>query len=149
MIRNDQERATSRKKLAAWRGLQHNIVRMVRDWEIQDPELLLLIDSRVQTLNADLNRYELLRWGQASGSGPDSSDSVDPFRLIQLLPSVGSALIESRLALGWTQSDFARAARLTVQQISKYEKDGYSKITLARAQELAKVLQQEAARRKK
>jgi len=56
-------------------------------------------------------------------------------------------LIKARVQLGWSQKELGDAAKMTAQQISRYERESYSGIALATAQRIAAVLVTEAEKK--
>jgi ribosome-binding protein aMBF1 (putative translation factor) len=86
------------------------------------------LESQLADLNAQMAEYEALRSGRRSARLPDS------------LEELPRALIEARIAAGWSQRELAEHLGLKEQQIQRYEATGYAAASLERVQSVAHAL---------
>jgi ribosome-binding protein aMBF1 (putative translation factor) len=84
--------------------------------------------SQLADLRAELEEYEALR----SGRGP-----VIELDALEDLPR---ALIQARIASGWSQKELAHALGLKEQQVQRYEATEYASVSLARVLRVARTL---------
>jgi len=132
MIRNSRELEALRQELIGLAAIKRRVTSMAKNFSVDATDLESLLDDRLQLLSVQVEQY------RARECQPrQTPESIDLLRLIGKLPG---ALIEARVALGWTQCDLARHARMKHQQISRYERSMYAKISLDNAMAIARVL---------
>ena len=85
--------------------------------------------SQLQTLERELREYEDLRSGR---------HKVLTYMSFDELPK---ALIQARIARGWTQKDLADRMGLDEQKIQDYEATDYQRASLARIREIVRALE--------
>jgi DNA-binding XRE family transcriptional regulator len=86
------------------------------------------IGSQLEDLRDELSEYERLRAG-----GTTTIESPT-------LAGLADALIQARIARGWTQGDLADALGVAEQQVQRYEASRYSGASLARLCDIAAAL---------
>jgi transcriptional regulator with XRE-family HTH domain len=100
-----------------------------------DPQFFELerrgLESQIVDLRAELDAYDALR---AAGA------AVIPVESLGDLPR---ALIQARIAKGWTQADLAKRLVMAEQQVQRYEATDYGSASFARLQEIARALEVE------
>jgi DNA-binding XRE family transcriptional regulator len=141
ILKNDRDRSQCRDELAKWHALSSHVRKITRSFGLEEPRLFALIDDHIQSLNGQLARYEAL----TMETDADTSNGV--FELLRQIRKLPAALIEARVALGWSQDELAEKAVTKRQQICRYENELYASIRMGNAIELAQLLEQEAANR--
>jgi DNA-binding XRE family transcriptional regulator len=86
------------------------------------------LEGQLGDLRAEAREYEGLRDGTRRPRPADKLEDLPRF------------LIQTRIALGWTQQEFAARCGLQEQEIQRYEANDYEQATFARICELARVL---------
>lgn len=86
--------------------------------------LRMLISDR----RNELEEYDRLKEGLERAFTADSFDDI------------GELVIKARVAKGWSQADLAEALNVTQQQVQRYEKNDWQKISLWRLQEVVEIL---------
>jgi DNA-binding XRE family transcriptional regulator len=86
------------------------------------------IDGELKELRRQLHRYDNLKGGRTRT------------RKLRGLSDLPVALIEARIARGWTQKELAQKLGVAEQQVQRYEQDRYEKTSLGRLLKVAKVL---------
>jgi ribosome-binding protein aMBF1 (putative translation factor) len=86
------------------------------------------LSSQLADLQDQMAEYEALRSGGRSARLPDS------------LEDLPRALIEARIAAGWSQRELAERLGLKEQQIQRYEATDYASASLERVQSVARAL---------
>ena len=84
--------------------------------------------SQLQTLERELGEYEQLKSGR---------HKVLTYASFDDLPK---ALVQARIARGWTQKDLADRLGLDEQKIQDYEATDYQRASLARISEIVRAL---------
>lgn len=87
------------------------------------------LGSQLQTLERELREYEELRSGK-----PESLT----YASFEDLPK---ALVQARIARGWTQKELADRLGLDEQKIQDYEATDYQRASLARITEIVRALE--------
>jgi DNA-binding XRE family transcriptional regulator len=128
MIRTEREHRASlayrdslreeRERAVAVPGLD----RLAREWVVGGIERALV------AVELELAEYEELIAGKRA---------VTPLRTLDDIPT---ALVQARIAAGWTQRDLARRLGVSVQAVNRDELGGYTRATLARLGQVAAVL---------
>jgi HTH-type transcriptional regulator/antitoxin HigA len=86
------------------------------------------LDGELKELRRQLRRYDNLKAGRTKA------------RKLRGLSELPEALIEARIARGWTQKDLAQKLNVAEQQVQRYEQDRYEKTSLGRLLKVAQVL---------
>jgi HTH-type transcriptional regulator/antitoxin HipB len=87
------------------------------------------LESQLQTLERELREYESLR------SGPPTSLTYPSFE------DLPKALVQARIARGWTQKELADRLGLDEQKIQDYEATDYQRASLARITAIVRALE--------
>ena len=90
-----------------------------------------MIDAlRMQTedLEREISEYEDLKEGRLLSFGADDLDSL------------GEIVTKARIARGLTQAELGELLGMTQQQVARYERDGWQKISVWRLAEAADAL---------
>ena len=123
MIRNDREYRRSRdriseledelQKLSAGRssGVSSAVIGALR--------------LQIEDIEREVAEYEDLKEGRILSFGSEDLDSA------------GELITKARIARGFTQAQFGELLGMTQQQIARYERDGWQKISLWRLAEAA------------
>ncbi len=85
--------------------------------------------SQLQTLEGELRQYDELRSGRQKTLTYGSFDELP------------KALVQARIARGWTQKDLADRLGLDEQKIQDYEATDYQRASLARIREIVRALE--------
>jgi len=84
--------------------------------------------SQLQTLERELREYDELKSGRQKTLTYGSFDDLP------------KALVQARIARGWTQKDLADRLGLDEQKIQDYEATDYQRASLARIREIVRAL---------
>jgi HTH-type transcriptional regulator / antitoxin HigA len=129
MIRNDREYQHAKEQLG---NLQANLDELLDvSAERRSEEAPAVIDAvgmPMEDIQHEISEYEDLKEGRMLSFEASSPDSL------------GELLIKARIARGLTQEQLATELGMTQQQIARYERDGYQKISLWRLAEIAEAL---------
>ena len=87
------------------------------------------LGSQLQTLERELREYDELRSGRHKVLSYASFDDLP------------KALVQARIARGWTQKELADRLGLDEQKIQDYEATDYQRASLARIREIVRALQ--------
>lgn len=133
MIKTERQYATTRaqlEKLAS--ALRSASERRALSIEAVDPRFLELerqaLRSQIADLQAEVDEYDALRSGGAV------------LISVASLADLPRALIQARIARGWTQADLAARLRMAEQQIQRYEATEYASASFARLTKIARAL---------
>jgi HTH-type transcriptional regulator / antitoxin HigA len=85
-------------------------------------------ESQAESLRSEVAEYERLRSGVV--------DSITASSLL----GISDLLIKARIARGWSQTQLAGALGIAVQQVQRYEANGYTSASLARLADIASAL---------
>lgn len=141
MIRNGLEQSMRRSRLTKLTRLRKHLDQLNHNWSMHEPELMEYIDIQITSLEDELKQYE------ARAHLIESNPESDVFSFLSTLEETGSSLIKGRLSLSWTQADLARKAHLDSGNLSRYENNGYAKVSLEVALRIAQTLVNENRRR--
>ena len=83
---------------------------------------------QIKDLERDISEYEDLKEGRLLSFGAENLDSL------------GELLTKARIARGLTQAELGELLGMTQQQVQRYERDGWQKISLWRLAEAADAL---------
>lgn len=86
------------------------------------------IESQLEEMQQDLREYEALKSGQVTTT------------TVQSLDDLPKALIQSRIAQGYTQKDLASKLGVKEQQVQQDEENLYASASLRRLKRVAEVL---------
>jgi ribosome-binding protein aMBF1 (putative translation factor) len=86
------------------------------------------LQSQLESLQAEIAEYDLLRSGKTRSFTADSFDELP------------HALIKARIASGLTQKQLAERLGLKEQQVQQYEATGYASASLKRVSEVIRAL---------
>ena len=130
MIRNDKEYRHSKEKLSELQAELQGLSSFRRSAE-RDEVASAVIDAlrmQIEDLEREISEYEDLKEGRLLSFGADDLDSL------------GELLIKARIARGLTQVELGELLGMTQQQVQRYERDGWQKISLWRLAEAADAL---------
>jgi HTH-type transcriptional regulator/antitoxin HigA len=130
VIRNDKEYRHSKERLseleAELQGLSS-----VRSSAERDEVASAVIDAlrlQIEDLEREIAEYEDLKEGRLLSFSADDLDSL------------GELITKARVARGLTQAELGELLGMTQQQVQRYERDGWQKISLWRLAEAADAL---------
>jgi HTH-type transcriptional regulator / antitoxin HigA len=130
MIRNDKEYRHSKEQLSELEEELKNLSPVHRSAE-RDEVTSAVIDAlrmQIEDLEREISEYEDLKEGRLLSFGADDLDSL------------GELLTKARIARGLTQAELGEILGMTQQQIQRYERNGWQKISLWRLAEAADAL---------
>jgi HTH-type transcriptional regulator/antitoxin HigA len=130
MIRNDNEYRHSKEQLSELEAELPRLSKGRRSAE-QDRVASAVIDAlrmQIEDLEREISEYEDLKEGRLLSFGAESLDSL------------GELLTKARIACGLTQAGLGEILGMSQQQVQRYERDGWQKISLWRLAEAADAL---------
>jgi HTH-type transcriptional regulator / antitoxin HigA len=130
MIRNDKEYRHSKEKLSELQAELQGLSSFHRSAE-RDEVASAVIDAlrmQIEDLEREISEYEDLKEGRLLSFGADELDSL------------GELITKARIARGLTQADLGEILGMTQQQVQRYERDGWQKISLWRLAEATEAL---------
>ncbi len=116
--RRFEEALAAHKRSAPRKGVAPRLHKAIAD----------AMQSEIEVLGAQLQRYEDLREGRVSQ------------REIEGLRDLPTALIEARIAAGRPQGELAKRLGIATQQVQRWEASLYSTVGVDRLQEIADAL---------
>lgn len=126
MIRNDKERQNSEKQVEYLRSKLGELD------EAEDTTLTWImkedLEMEIGKIEGELDEYRRLKGGDFSTLGVKSLDEL------------GEIIIKARIARSLSQADLAEKLDMEPQQVQRYERNGWQKISLWRLQEVMKAL---------
>jgi HTH-type transcriptional regulator / antitoxin HigA len=130
MIRNDKEYRHSKEQLSE---LEAELKKLssVPGAAGRDEVASAVIDAlrmQIEDLECELSEYEDLKEGRLLSFGADDLDSL------------GELITKARIACGLTQAELGELLGMTQQQVARYERDGWQKISVWRLAEAADAL---------
>lgn len=131
MIRNDKEYRHSREQLSELEaGLQElsSTRRSAERGEVAS-SVIDALRMQIEDLEREISEYEDLKEGRLLSFGADDLDSL------------GELISKARIARGLTQAELGELLGMTQQQVARYERDGWQKISLWRLAEAADALE--------
>lgn len=130
MIRNDKEYRHSKERLSELEAELRRLSSARRSAE-QDQVASAVIDAlrmQIEDLEREIAEYADLKEGRLLSFGADDLDSL------------GELVTKARIARGLTQAKLGEILGMTQQQVQRYERDGWQKISLWRLAEAADAL---------
>jgi HTH-type transcriptional regulator / antitoxin HigA len=130
VIRNDKEHRHSKVQLSE---LEAELQRLSKGRRSagRDEVASAVIDAlrmQIEDLEREISEYEDLKEGRLLSFGADDLDSL------------GELITKARVARGLTQAELGEILGMTQQQVARYERDGWQKISLWRLAEAADAL---------
>ena len=86
------------------------------------------VGLQIEDIEREISEYEDLKEGRLLSFGADDLDSL------------GELITKARIARGLTQAEFGELLGMSQQQVARYERDGWQKISLWRLAEAADAL---------
>jgi HTH-type transcriptional regulator/antitoxin HigA len=130
MIRNDKEYRQSKKRLSELETESQGL--SSRSHSAQRDEVVsAVIDAlriQIEDMQREISEYEDLKEGRLLSFCADDLDSL------------GELIVKARIAGGLTQAELGELLGMTQQQVARYERDGWQKISLWRLAEAADAL---------
>jgi DNA-binding XRE family transcriptional regulator len=130
MIRNDKEYRHSKEQLSELEA-ELKELSSVRGSAERDEVASAVIDAlrmQIEDVKHELSEYEDLKEGRLVSFGADDLDSL------------GELVTKSRKACGLTQAELGELLGMSQQQVARYERDGWQKISVCRLAEAADAL---------
>src|SRR5215218_9772370 len=130
MIRNGKEYRHSKERLSELEAELRRLSSARRSAE-RDEVASAVIDAlrmQIEDLQREISEYEDLKEGRLLSFSADDLDSL------------GELLTKARIARGRTQAELGELLGMTQQQVQRYERDGWQKISLWRLAEAADAL---------
>lgn len=127
MIRNNAEYKHTRERLSELRR-EFEVLHASEGDEITSAAVDAL-GLQIEDLRSELDEYEDLKEGRLLAFETDGMDSV------------GELVTRARIARGLSQAELAEELGMSQQQVARYERDGYQKISLWRLAEIAEALE--------
>ena len=130
MIRNDKEYRHSKGRLSELETRSKELSSGRRSTG-RDEVATAVIDAlrmQIEDLEREISDYEDLKEGRLLSFGAEDLDSL------------GELLTKARIACGLTQAELGKLLGMTQQQVQRYERDGWQKISLWRLAEAADAL---------
>ncbi|WP_426092566.1 helix-turn-helix domain-containing protein [Flavobacterium sp. DSR3-2] len=128
MIKNEKQYGVTKNNL---KKFQDAIKVISESSSSKNPLLLKLqidsIQSQIDIFEEEMKMYEGLKKGEITNVSRGFED-------------LSCGIIESRIAKGYNQKQFAELLKTSEQQVQKYESENYSNISLKRLQEIVVVL---------
>jgi transcriptional regulator with XRE-family HTH domain len=128
MIKNEKQYGVTKNNLKKFL----NAIKVISDSSSSKNPLLLKlqidsIQSQIDVFEEEIKMYEGLKKGEITNISRGFED-------------LSYGIIESRIAKGYNQKQFAELLKTSEQQVQKYESENYSNISLKRLQEIVVVL---------
>jgi HTH-type transcriptional regulator/antitoxin HigA len=130
MIRNDKEYRHSKEQLSEL-GAELKRLSSGRHSAERDAVSSAVVDAlrmQIEDLEREISEYEDLKEGRLLSFGADDLDTL------------GELVTKARIACGLTQAELGEILGMTQQQVQRYERDGWQKISLWRLAEAADAL---------
>lgn len=129
MIRSDREYGHSEAQLAKLRADLKELSRTsIDEQSAVGSSAVDALQMQIEDIEREMEEYKDLKAGRLLAFEADELDSV------------GEMLVKARIARGLTQAELAKELEMSQQQIQRYERDGYQKISLWRMAEIADAL---------
>lgn len=130
MIRNDKEYRHSKERLSEIEAELQGLSPAHRSVELDEVTSAVTdaLRMQIEDIEREVTEYEDLKEGRLLSFGADDLDSV------------GELITKARIARGFTQAELGELLGMTQQQVARYERDGWQKISLWRLAEAAGTL---------
>ena len=128
MIRNEKEYKHAASKLSE---LENELHKLSSGRSASNEVASAVIDAlrmQIEDVENEVSEYEDLKEGRLLSFGADDLDSL------------GGLVTKARIARGLTQAELGEILGMTQQQVARYERDGWQKISLWRLAEAADAL---------
>jgi transcriptional regulator with XRE-family HTH domain len=124
MIKNEKQYGVTKNNLKKFQ----DAIRVISESSSSKNPLLLKlqidsIQSQIDVFEEEIETYEGLKKGEITNVSRGFKD-------------LSYGIIESRIAKGYNQKQFAELLKTSEQQVQKYESENYSNISLKRLQEI-------------
>lgn len=129
MIRNEKEYKHAASKLSE---LENELQKLSTGRSASNEVASAVIEAlrmQIEDVENEVSEYEDLKEGRLLSFGADDLDSL------------GELVTKARIARGLTQAELAEILDTTQQQVARYERDGWQKISLWRLAEAADALE--------
>ena len=130
MIRNDKEYRHTKNQLSELGAElhRHSPSRHSAERDAVSSAVVDALRMQIEDLEREISEYENLKKGRLLSFGADNLDSL------------GELITKARIACGLTQAELGEILGMTQQQVARYERDGWQKISLWRLAEAAGAL---------
>ena len=130
MIRNDKEYRRSKEQLSELAAELQKLSERRRSAErnVVSSAVIDALRMQIEDLEREISDYEDLKEGRLLSFGADDLDSL------------GELLTKARIARDLTQAELGELLGMSQQQVQRYERDGWQKISLWRLAEAADAL---------
>lgn len=130
MIRNDKEYRHSKERLSELEAELRGLSATRRSAERAEVASAMIdaLRMQIEDIEKEISEYEDLKEGRLLSFGADDLDSL------------GELITKARIAKGLTQAELGELLGMTQQQVARYERDGWQKISLWRLAEVADAL---------
>lgn len=130
MIRNDREYRHAKEQLGNLQANLDELLDVPAERRSEEaPAVMDAVGLQMEDIEREISEYEDLKEGRLL-----SFEALD-------LDTLGELVTKARIARGLTQEQLATELGMTQQQIARYERDGYQKISLWRLAEIVEALQ--------
>lgn len=126
-IRSESERRKAEEQVEYLQAELEKIPASEREDEVTI-SVINGLRMHISDIKNELTEYERLKKGLVSILTADSFDDI------------GELVIKARIARGWSQADLAEALDMKQQQVQRYERNDWEKISLWRLQEVIEAL---------
>ena len=130
MICNSKEHRHSREQLSELEAEVQELSSTRRSAERSEVASAVIdaLRMQIEDIEKEISEYEDLKEGRLLSFGANDLDSL------------GELITKARIARGLTQAELGELLGMTQQQIQRYERDGWQKISLWRLAEAADAL---------
>jgi hypothetical protein len=127
VIRSESERRRSEEQVAYLRSELDKIPAPEQENEVT-ASVINGLRMQISDIENELAEYDRLKNGLQTVLTANSFDDI------------GELVIKARIARGWSQADLARELEMEPQQVQRYERNDWQKISLWRLQEVVEAL---------
>jgi HTH-type transcriptional regulator/antitoxin HigA len=131
MIRNDKDYRHSKERLSELEAELKELSSVRSSAGREEEVASAVIDAlrmQIEDLEREISEYEDLKEGRLLSFGADDLDSL------------GELVTKARIACGLTQAELGDLLGMSQQQVARYERDGWQKISVWRLAEAADAL---------
>lgn len=126
-IHNESERRRAEEQVKFLRSELEKIPASEHEDEVT-ASVISGLRMQISDIDNELAEYDRLKKGLQTVLTADSFDDI------------GELVIKARIARGWSQADLARELEMEPQQVQRYERNDWQKISLWRLQEVVEAL---------